>query len=248
MSKKYHCVVICHWDRTYNHPTYFGKNKRLRSEPKYMKHALDDFAPKLLFPSWCYRIFSLERILVALFNSADLVNLVVTCTADCTCHHLSKNVYFLSEMWNLKQIRDLAIANVARFPSLNAVFLSWTKNTTAWLYVTVTGHITIQDFWKKRKAWGANQSILNTHSMILPLTYCFQADATVFFLLERNLVGLFNSADLVNLVVTCTADFTCHHLTKNKRTRLVFYFLNRLSLWIKPGRIILVFNQTRNYI
>ena len=31
-------------------------------------------------------------------NSADQIGLVVTCGADCTCHHLSKNVNFLSEM------------------------------------------------------------------------------------------------------------------------------------------------------
>ena len=57
-------------------------------------------------------------------NSADQINLVMICTADCTCRHLSKNVYFLNEMLNLRQIRDLAIPNVALFASLNSVFLS----------------------------------------------------------------------------------------------------------------------------
>ena len=69
-------------------------------------------------------VFVLERILVERINSADQINLVVICTADCTCHHLIKNKYFLSEMRNLRQIRDFAISNVARFASLNAVFLS----------------------------------------------------------------------------------------------------------------------------
>ena len=72
-------------------------------------------------------VFVLERILVERINSADQINLVVICTADCTCHHLIKNKYFLSEMRNLRQIRDFAISNVARFASLNAVFLSWAK-------------------------------------------------------------------------------------------------------------------------
>ena len=130
------------------------------------------------------------------------------------CNHLTKNVCFLSEIWNLKQIRDLAIANVAQFASLNAVFLSWAKNTTAWLYVTLTGHITIRHILEKMKAWAANQSICNTHSMILPLYYCFQGDVMVF-LLENMLVGRVDSTDLINLVVTCSADCTCHHLTKN---------------------------------
>ena len=38
--------------------------------------------------------------------------------------HLTKNVYFLSEMLNFRQIRDLDIPNVARFTTFNAVFPS----------------------------------------------------------------------------------------------------------------------------
>ena len=110
---------------------FSGKNESLRSEPKHMVLVFDDFVPKLLFPSWCYR-FLLERILVERVNSADQINLVVTCTAACKCHHLIKNIKFLSEMWHLKQIKDLAIANIARFASLNAVFLSWAKNVKFW--------------------------------------------------------------------------------------------------------------------
>ena len=82
-------MVICHSDRTYNNPTYFGKNESLRSEPTY-----------------CFQAdvtgFLLERILVERVNSADQINLVVTCTADGTSHHLTKNIYFLSEMRNLR--------------------------------------------------------------------------------------------------------------------------------------------------
>ena len=69
-------------------------------------------------------VFLLERILVKRVNSADQINLVVTCTADGTSHHLTKNEYFLTEMRNLRQVKDFAIANVARFASLIAVFLS----------------------------------------------------------------------------------------------------------------------------
>ena len=103
--------------------------------------------------------FLLERILVGRVNSVDQINLVVTCTADCTCHHLTKNVYFFSEMWNLKQITDIAIVNVDRFANLTPVFPSWAKITTAWLYVTLAGHITIRHILEKMKAWAANQSI-----------------------------------------------------------------------------------------
>ena len=51
LEKKYYHVVICHSDGTYNHPTYFGKNESLRSEPNHMVLVVDDFALKLLFPS-----------------------------------------------------------------------------------------------------------------------------------------------------------------------------------------------------
>ena len=146
---------------------------------------------------------------------------MVTCTADCTCHHLTKNVDFLSEMWNLKQIRILAIANVVRFAWLNDILLSWGKNTTAWLYVTLTGHITIRHNLEKVKAWEANQSIWYSYSTFFSLNNCYQPDDVVF-LLQRTLVGPGNSADQFDLVVTCTADCTYHHLTKS------IYFLNEM--------------------
>ena len=83
----------------------------------------------MILPSnYCFKddvmVFVLERILVERVDSADQINLVVTCTADGTSHHLTKNKYFLSETRKLRQIRDFKIANVARFPSFNTVFLS----------------------------------------------------------------------------------------------------------------------------
>ena len=57
--------------------------------------------------------------------------------------------------------------------------------------------------------------------MMLPLNYYFQADVMGFFL-EGILVGRVNSAFLIDVVVTCTADFTCHHLTEN------VYFLSEM--------------------
>ena len=55
-------------------------------------------------------------------------------------------------MSQLKNTRDLAIAIVARFVSLNAVFLSGAKNITTWLYVTLTGHITIRHILEKNES------------------------------------------------------------------------------------------------
>ena len=126
-------------------------------------------------------------------------------------------------MWNLKEIKDLAIAIVARFVSLNAAFLPGAENITTWLYVTLTGHITIRHFLKEMKAWRAIQIKRYSYSMILPLNYCFQTDVTVLFFGKIVGVERVNSADQINLVVTCTADCTCHHLGKN------VYFLS--DMW-----------------
>ena len=59
------------------------------------------------------------------------------------------------------------------------------------------------------KAWGANQSTWNFYSIIYLLNYCFQAEVMGFFL-ERMLVERVNSADQINLMVTYSADCTCH--------------------------------------
>ena len=105
--------------------------------------------------NYCFQrdvmVFLLLRILVEWLNSADRPNESrgYMYTADCTCHHLTKNVYFLSEIWNLNKSRTEKFANVAPFVCLNAVFLSWAKNTTTWLYVTLTGHITIRHILDK---------------------------------------------------------------------------------------------------
>ena len=191
--------------RAFNQPTNFAKKWTLEERTKAYGTRI----------RWCY-VFFLERILVERVNSADPINLVMTCTADCTCHHLTKYIYFLSEMWNLKQIRNLAIANVARFASLNDVFLSWEKNTTTWLYVTLTGHITIRNILEKNESLGIESKHMVHVPMIFPLNYCFQADVMVF-LLERILVERVNSAKQINCKMTCTTDFTCHHLTKNMK-------------------------------
>ena len=55
-------------------------------------------------------------------------------------------------MSQLKNTRDLVIAIVARFVTLNAVFLSGAKNITTWLYVTLTGHITIRYILEKNES------------------------------------------------------------------------------------------------
>ena len=216
MSKKYHYVVICHSDGT-----YITIRNILRKMNVWGGNESIYYSYSMMLPlNYCFQrdvmVFLLLRILVEWLNSADRPNESrgYMYTADCTCHHLTKNVYFLSEIWNLNKLRTEKFANVAPFVCLNAVFLSWAKNTTTWLYVTLTGHIAIRNILEKMNAWGANQSIYYSYSMMLPLNYCFQPDVMVF-LLQRILVERVNLADLMNLVVTFTADYTCHHLTKN---------------------------------
>ena len=166
--------------------------------------------------------FLQERLLVEWVISADVMNLVVTCTADCTCHHLTKNIIFLSEIWNLKQIKDLANRKCCSICLFERCFFFLSKKYHyTWLYVTLTGHITIRNILGKMNAWGTNQSVYYSYSMMLLLNYCFQPDVTVF-LLERILVERVNSEVLMNLVVTCTVDCKCHHLTKN------VYFLSEI--------------------
>ena len=121
---------------------------------------------------------------------------------------------FLSKMWNFKQIGELAIANVARFASLNAVFLSWAKYTTIWLYVPLTGHIKIPHTLKKVKVWGANHTIWPRVFEFFVPKLLFRSWCYGLFL-ERRLVERVNWKEQINLVVTCTADCTCYHLNKN---------------------------------
>ena len=58
--------------------------------------------------------------------------------------------------------------------------------------------------------------------MILPLTYCFQANDAIFSL-KRILVEIVYSLVQINVVVTCNADRTCNHLGKNEN------FLSEMS-------------------
>ena len=149
------------------------------------------------------------------------MNLVVTCTVDCTSHHLTKDVYFLSEIWNLKQIKDLENRKCCSICLFERCFSFLWKNITTWLYVTLTGYVTIRHILGKIQSLRSEQKRIvlvfdDFVSKLLLPTWCY------VFLLKRILVEQVNSAVLMNLVVTCTADCTSHHLTKD------VYFLSEI--------------------
>ena len=64
------------------------KSESLRNEPKYMVLVFDVPPLNYCFEADVMDFFS-GRSLVERFNSADQINLLVACTADCTCHHAS---------------------------------------------------------------------------------------------------------------------------------------------------------------
>ena len=72
---------------------------------------LDDFASKLLLPSWYYDFFLLERTLVGRVNLAGQIIYITSWLHLQLIVHVTnwqKTLYFLREIWNLKQIKNLA--------------------------------------------------------------------------------------------------------------------------------------------
>ena len=114
----------------------------MRSEPQGIVLAFDVFTP--ILPSLVNVINLMSvRSVVQRFNSAQ-INLMVTCTDDCTCHHLTihaKNSMLWDkwEVWN--KCRHLPIAiPVARLASLNAFLYSQAKK---YLYVVIYLPLTV---------------------------------------------------------------------------------------------------------
>ena len=97
----------------------------------------------------------------------------------------------------------------------NLLFVYEQRNIDTWLYVTLPEHITIRPILKKNQSIRSEpQDIQLARHVIttkLPCqSRCFQ----------RNIVESLNSSK-INLVVTYTADCTCHHLT-NRQKKLKF--------------------------
>ena len=129
------------------------KNKSMRSEPQNIGFAFHVLTPKL---SCLIRFgyLNFQTNVVQRVNSGK-ISLVVTCTADCTCNHLkipAKNSNF-REIWSIwNKYKDLAIPNDDRLASLKAFFMLEQRNIYTWLYVPVTGHITIWHILRKNKS------------------------------------------------------------------------------------------------
>ena len=80
---------------------------------------------------------------------------MVTCAADCSYHHLTnlrRKLKFPGVLKNSKQIGDLEIANIAGLGGLKAFFVLEQRNIDTWLYVTLTGHITIRPILEKNQS------------------------------------------------------------------------------------------------
>ena len=170
----YTCMVICPCDGTYNHLTYFKKNKSMRSEPQNIGLAFEVLTPKIS----CLIRFDYLILQTNVFkrvNSGKII-LVVTCTADRTCHHLNfpaKNSNF-RENWSIwNKYMHLAIPNDARLASLKAFFILEQRNIYTWLYVPVTGHITIWYILKKNKGMKSEpQNIGLAFDVLTPKLSC----------------------------------------------------------------------------
>ena len=133
----------------------------MRSEPQNIGLAFDVSTPKLsCMIRFDYLIF--QANIVERVNSGK-ISLVVTCTADCRCHHLkipAKNSNF-RENWSIwNKYKHLAIPNDARLASLKAFFILEQRNIYTWLYVPVSGHITIWHILKKNKSRRSEAQII----------------------------------------------------------------------------------------
>ena len=89
-------------------------------------------------------------------------------------------------------------------------FILEQRNIYTWLYVPVTGHITIGHILRKNKSMRSEpQSIGLAFDVLTPKLSCLIEFR--HFIFETNVVERVNSGQ-ISLVVTCTAVCTCHHL------------------------------------
>ena len=99
-----------------------------------------DFSIRFLFEisAKVYEIFSSDTPLD--------YKLVVTCTADCTCHHLTnsrKKLKFPGVRRNFSQIWEFSNPKCSLTFGLKVFFVQGQRNIQTWLYVPLTGHKTI---------------------------------------------------------------------------------------------------------
>ena len=121
-----------------------------------------------------------ETNVVERVNSGQ-ISLVVIYTADCTCHDLSipaKN-WNLWENWAIwEKYKHLAIPNDGRQESLKAFFIHEQRNIYTWLYVPVTGHITIWHILRKNKSMRSEpQNIGLAFDVLTPKYFFHDMDA-----------------------------------------------------------------------
>ena len=201
----------------------------MRSEPQNIGLAFDVLTPKLSclirFDRLIFQTNVVQRV-----NSGKISH-VVTCTTDCTCHHLT----FPAKTWNFwenwaiwEKYKHLPIANDARLASLKAFFILKQRNIYTWLYVPVTGHITIRHILRKNENMRSEpQNFALAFDVLTPELSCLIRFGHLIF--QTNVVQRVNSGRIC-LVVTCTADCTCHHLKIPGKN---WNFWQNWSIWNK---------------
>ena len=155
---------------------------------------------------------------IAEWVDSSQISLGVTSTADCTCHHLTnsrKKLKFLYELRSCKQVWKFSNRKYCSTWLFKAFLVFEKRNVDTWLYVLLTGHITIWHIFKNIKLVGPNQKMCCSESMLLHLNYRVSVD-----FVEKDIAEWVDSSQ-ISLGVTSTADCTCHHLT-NSQNKLKF--------------------------
>ena len=121
-----------------------------------------------------------------------------------------KKLKFLRALSNLKQIKAFSHSKWRSTGKFKGFFILEQRNIYTWLYVPVTGHITIWHILGKNKSMRSEpQNIRPEFDVLTPKLSCLIRFSHLIF--ETNVVERGHSGQ-ISLVVTCTAVCTCHHL------------------------------------
>ena len=152
---------------------------------------------KLSYLSRCW-----ERNIVEWFSSSK-INLVVTCTSNWTCHHVTnsrKKLKFPGELRYSKQIWEFTNRKCCSICTLKVFFFLEQRKIFTSLYVPLTGHLTI---WHILSARSEPQDMLIAIQVIARKLPCLRC------CYEGNIVEWVNSSKLtfrwhVSLIVLGT--------------------------------------------
>ena len=184
-------MVICNSHGTYYHPTNFGKNQSIRSEPQNIQFTFHAITTTVPHQNRCYKLeILLNQLTLAILTLWWHEPLIVLVNIS---QIRVRNWNFRVNWAILNKYRNSAIGNVARLGCLKAFFVREQRNINTWLYVTLTRHITIRPILEKIKVSGANHKILSSHSMLQPLNYGARVDFPKQILLNELTLAVLTS-------------------------------------------------------